>query len=73
MGFPGGRVVKNSPDNAGDGGDVGSVSGSGRYLGGGNGKSLQYSCLENSMDREAWQTTVHGVAKSWTQLSKPAS
>ena len=64
MGFPGGRVVKNSPDNAGDGGDVGSVSGSGRYLGGGNGKSLQYSCLENSMDREAWQTTVHGAAKS---------
>ena len=64
MGFPGGRVVKNSPDNAGDGGDVGSVSGSGRYLGGGNGKSLQYSCLENSMDREAWQATVHGAAKS---------
>ena len=66
MGFPGGTVVKNPPDNAGDEGDVGSVSGSGRYLGGGNGNSLQYSCLENSMDREAWQATVHGAAKSCT-------
>ena len=69
MGFPGGTVVKNPPDNAGDEGDVGSVSGSGRYMGGGNGNSLQYSCLENSMDREAWQATVHGAAKSQAWLS----
>ena len=63
MGFPGGRVVKNSPDNAGDGGDVGSVSGSGRYLGGGNGKSLQYSCLRSPMDRGTWRAPVHGVVR----------
>ena len=54
MGFPGGTVVNNLPAKAGDEGDVGSVLGSGRYLGAGNGNSLQYSCLENSMDREAW-------------------
>ena len=47
-------------------GDMGSIPGSGRSPEGGNGNPLQYSCLENSMDREAWQTTVHGVAKSWT-------
>ena len=43
--------------------------GSGRSPGGGNGNPLQYSCLENPMDREAWQAIVHGVTKSWTQLS----
>ena len=43
--------------------------GRGRSPGGGNGNALQYSCLENSMDRGAWQAKVHGVAKSWTQLS----
>ena len=47
-------------------GDAGSIPGSGRSPGEGNGFPLQYSCLENSMDRGAWRTTVHGVAKSWT-------
>ena len=50
-------------------GDLHSISGSGRSPGEGNGSSLQYSCLENSMDREAWWATVHRVAKSLTQLS----
>ena len=59
-GFPGGSVVKNLPANAGDGG---SVPGSGRSPGEGNGNPLQYSCLGNSMDGEAWPATVHGVAK----------
>ena len=47
----------------------GSVPGSGRSLGEENGKPLQYSCLENFMDRGAWRATVYGVAKSWTQLN----
>ena len=51
-------------------GDIGSIPGSGRSLGEGNGHPLQYSCLENSMDRGAWRPTVHGVAKSQTQLSE---
>ena len=51
-------------------GDKGSVPGSGRSPGGGNGNPLQYSRLENPMDREAWQATVHGVAKSWTWLKR---
>ena len=46
--------------------DMGLTPGSGRSPGKGNGKPLQYSCLENSMDRGAWQATVRGVAKSWT-------
>ena len=50
-------------------GDLGSIPGLGRPPGEGNGNPLQYSCLENPMDREAWQATVHGVAKSWTRLS----
>ena len=54
MGFPGGSVVKNPSANAGDTRDAGSVSGSGRSPGGGYGNPLQYSCLENPMDREAW-------------------
>ena len=54
MGFPGGTVVKNLPANAGDIGDAGLIPGLGRSLGGGNGNSLQYSCLGNPMDREAW-------------------
>ena len=58
--------VKNLPANAGD---AGSIPGSGRPPGEGNGNALQYSCLGNPMDREAWQATVHGVAKSQTQLS----
>ena len=59
-------MVKNLPANAGD---SGSILGSGRFPGGGNGNPLWYSCLENPMDREAWQVSVHGVAKSQTQLS----
>ena len=50
-------------------GELGSVPGLGRSPGEGNGNPLQYSCLENSMDRGAWWATVHGVAKSWTGLS----
>ena len=64
-GFPGGLDDKESACNAGD---PGSISGSGRSSGEGNGYLLQYSCLENSMDRGAWWATVHGIAKSWTQL-----
>ena len=62
-------MVKNLPANAGDTRDVGSTPGSERTPGGGNGNPLQYSCLENSMDREAWQATVCGVVKSWTEWS----
>ena len=54
---------------AGDTGDLGLISGLGRSLGEGNGNSVQYFSPENSMDRGAWQAIVHGVAKSWTQLS----
>ena len=60
MGFPGRSAVKNLPTNVGD---VGSVPGSGRSPGKGNGNLLQYSCLENSNDRGAWQATVQGVTK----------
>ena len=62
-------VVKNPPANAEDIRDRGSISGSGRSPGEGNGNSLQYSSLENPMDRGAWWATVHGVAESQTQLS----
>ena len=65
-------VVKNPPASAGDVRDSGSIPGSGRSPGEGNGYPLQYSCLENPMDRGAWQATVHSVAKSWTQLSDSA-
>ena len=58
-------MVKNPPADAGDMGDAGLTPGLGKTPGGGNCNPLQYSCLENSMDREAWWTTVHGVAKSW--------
>ena len=68
-GLPGGSVVKNLPANAGDTGDGGSILGSGRSPGEGNGNPLQYSCLENPMDRGAWWATVHGVTKSQTQMS----
>ena len=64
----GGAVVKNLPGSAGDARDAGSYSGLGRSSGVGNGNPLQYSCLENSMDRGAWQATVHGMAKSQTWL-----
>ena len=66
MGFPGGSEVKASASNAGD---PGSIHGSGRSPGEGNDNPLQYFCLENPMDGEAWQATVHGVAKSRTRLS----
>ena len=59
MGFPGDSVVKNLPANAGDEEETGSVPGSGRYPGEENGNSLQYSCLRNTMNRAAWQATVH--------------
>ena len=56
-------VVKNLPTNAGDTRDMSLIPGLGRTPGEGNGNSLQYSCLENSMDRGAWKVTVHGVAE----------
>ena len=59
-------MVKNLATNAGDRRDPGSVRGSGRSPGGGHGNPLQYSCLENSRGRGAWQATVHRVTKSWT-------
>ena len=61
---PGGSVVKNPPANSEADGDTGSIPGSGRSPGGGNGNPLQYSCLKNSMNREAWQAIVHGISKS---------
>ena len=64
--FPGGLDSKESACNAGD---LGLIPGLGRSPGEGNGNPLQYSCLENFTDRGAWQVTVHGVAKSWTQLN----
>ena len=60
------QTVKNLPAMAGD---PGLIPGWGRFPGEGNGYALQYSCLENPMDREAWQETVHGVTKSHTRLS----
>ena len=64
--FTGGSAVKNPPAKAGD---TGLIPGSIRCLGEGNGNPLQYSCLENPMDRGAWQVTFYGVAKSQTQLN----
>ena len=65
-GFPGGAAVKNTPANAGGARDAGLIPGSGKSPKVGNGNLLQYSCLENFMDRGTWQATVRGVAKSWT-------
>ena len=62
-GFSGGAVVKNPPMNVED---TGLIPKSGRFPGGGDGNLLQYSCLENPMDRGAWRATVPGVAKSQT-------
>ena len=67
--FPSGSVVKNPSANAGDRGDAGSIPGLGRSPGGEHGDPLHYFCLENLVDRGAWWTIVHGVAKNWTQLS----
>ena len=64
-GFPGGSAGKESACNAGD---MGFIPGSGRSPGGGNSNPLQYSCLDNPMDRGAWWATVHGVTKSQTRL-----
>ena len=61
-GFPGGSDSKESACNVGD---PGLIPGLGRFPGEGNGYSLQFSCLENSMDRGAWRATVHGLTKSW--------
>ena len=63
------QLVKNPSANAGETRDMGSTPGSGRSPGEGNGNLLQHSCLENLINRGAWQATVHGVAKSQTQLS----
>ena len=63
LGFPGGSEVKASAWNAGD---PGSIPGLGRSPGEGNGNPLQYSCLEDPMDRGAWWDTVHTVTKIWT-------
>ena len=69
-GFPGGAVVKNLPVSEGDLRDMGSIPGSGRSPGGRHGNPLQCSCLENPMDRGAWQATVRGVTKSQAQLKQ---
>ena len=66
MGFPGGSVVKNSPASAGD---TGSIPGLRRSPGEGNGNPLQYSCLENPMDRGAWWAPVLGVAEGQARFS----
>ena len=65
VGFPGGSVVKNLPINAGA---LGSIPGSRKSPGEGNGNPLQYSCLENPMDRAAYKAAFHKVTKSWTQM-----
>ena len=66
MGFPGGSGGKESTFSAGD---PSLIPESGKFPGEGNGNPLQYSCLENSVDREAWRATVHGVTKGQTRLS----
>ena len=63
-------MVKNSPANAGDVRDLGSIPGSGRSPGGGHGNPLVYSCLENPTDRGAWWATVHEVTKGQTRLKR---
>ena len=62
-------MVKNLPASAGDAGDAGVIPGWGRPSGVGSGNPLQYSCLENFMDRGAWQAAVHMMAKSRTELN----
>ena len=65
-GFPDDAVVKNSSANSGGSGEVGSISGSGRSHGEGNGSLLQYPCLENPMKKATWQAAAHRVTKIWT-------
>ena len=64
------QLVKSLPTNAGDGRDLGLILGSERSPGGGHGNTLQYSCLENPMDKGAWQVTVHRITKSQTRLKQ---
>ena len=64
LSYSGSLVAKNSPVNAEDAGDFGSISGLGRSPGGRNGNPLQHSCLDNPMDRGAWWATVHRVAEN---------
>ena len=66
MGHPQGLSGKESTFKAGAAGDTGLILGSERSLGGGHGNTLQYCCLENPMDREAWLATVHRVTNNWT-------
>ena len=68
MGFPSDSVGKESACNAGDTRDLGLIPRLQSSPGGGHGNPLQYSCLENPMDRGAWWATVHRIAKSWTPL-----
>ena len=68
-GFPGGTVLKNPPANAEDARDTDLIPGLGRSPGVGNGNPLQYSCLENSMDREAWWATVQGSQRVRTEMT----
>ena len=70
LSFPISSVVKNPSANAGDIRDTGSILGLGRSPRRGHGIPLQYSCLENPMDRGAWWTTSHNITKSWTQLKQ---
>ena len=77
QGFPGGKVVKNPPANAGDTKDAGSIPGSGRSPAVVNSNPFQYSCLENSMNRGGWWATVHGGGKEsdmteWLNMPIPA-
>ena len=65
-------VVENPPANVGDIRDLGLIPGSGRSPRGGSGNPLQYSCLENPLDKGAWWATVHGITKNRTQLSDEA-
>ena len=70
QGFLGSSAVKNLPPIAGDARDSGLIPRSRRSLGGGHGNPLQYSCLENHMDKGAWWATVRRVAKNWTRLKQ---
>ena len=73
MFFPDDSVVKNPPANVGDEAEAGSIPESEQSPGEGNGNPLKYSCLENPIDRGAWQAMVHGAIRSQTQLSTVTS